>query len=319
MNPQTLRNPVFTQDNITSLGSSEVFVFGSNLAGHHGGGAARVAKNKFGAINGQGTGLQGQSYAIPTMQGGVETIAPYVDEFIEFAQSQPERLFYVTPIGCGIAGFRVEDIAPLFKNVLYLNNVCLPESFVRVLNKLLATEKTNDEFTVIELSHPILEILLASDIIYGEFAEVGAMGCAGQIMFYCIVEDQLVRYRTDLANEIYTLAEQLLLSHQNTLRNDITNEVLFNYYYGGCGNHVFINKNITLEVVDNHFVYHTSNNAYHILCSVEGVFYSIADMMQMGEEFANKERQLIEPDPTSVAKDSKKSLTQSMISLFKTK
>ena len=83
----------FTPDRITELGENEIFVFGSNLAGAHGGGAALLAYRKFGAIWGQGVGLQGQSYGIPTMQGGVETIAPYVDEFIEFAKAHPELTF----------------------------------------------------------------------------------------------------------------------------------------------------------------------------------------------------------------------------------
>lgn len=64
----------FTSERITELAQNEIFVFGSNLAGRHGGGAARVAHKYFGAIYGQGIGLQGKSYAIPTMQGGVETI-----------------------------------------------------------------------------------------------------------------------------------------------------------------------------------------------------------------------------------------------------
>ncbi|MGB3453292.1 MAG: hypothetical protein WBA59_05660 [Moheibacter sp.] len=122
--------PQFTPDRISSLAEDEIFVFGSNLDGHHYGGAARIAEEKFGAIFGQGIGLQGQSYAIPTMQGGVETIAPYVDEFIEFAKSNPDQFFYVTRIGCGIAGFTDEEIAPLFKNAQGLKNVCLPESFL---------------------------------------------------------------------------------------------------------------------------------------------------------------------------------------------
>lgn len=123
----------FTPENITKLGPDEIFVFGSNLAGHHAGGAARVARQRFGAIPGQGVGLQGQSYAIPTMQGGVETIKPYVDDFIEFASNCDQNTFYVTRIGCGIAGFKDEEIAPLFKDALKLYNVRLPESFVRIL------------------------------------------------------------------------------------------------------------------------------------------------------------------------------------------
>ena len=99
-------------NHIVTLQSNEIFVFGSNLAGQHGGGAARLAYQKFGAVWGQGVGLQGQSYGIPTMQGGVDTIKPYVDEFIEFAKRNPQLKFLVTEIGCGIAGFQVEEIAP---------------------------------------------------------------------------------------------------------------------------------------------------------------------------------------------------------------
>jgi len=122
--------PVYTPERIDELAPDEVFVFGSNLEGHHGGGAARTALRNFGAVYGRGVGLQGQSYAIPTMQGGVDTIAPFVNEFIEFADSHPEMFFYVTRIGCGIAGFRDEQIAPLFQRALNMANVCLPESFV---------------------------------------------------------------------------------------------------------------------------------------------------------------------------------------------
>ena len=121
----------FTPDFITELKENEIFVFGSNLQGMHGGGAARLAYEKFGAIWGQGVGLQGQSYGIPTMHGGVEDIKPYVDEFIEFAKSHPELTFLVTRIGCGIAGFRDEEIAPLFQECIQLENVLLPESFVK--------------------------------------------------------------------------------------------------------------------------------------------------------------------------------------------
>ncbi len=120
----------YTPERIENLRQNEIFVFGSNLAGYHGGGAARLAYERFGAVWGQGTGLQGQSYAIPTMQGGVETIKPYVDEFIEFAKEHPELDFLVTRIGCGIAGFKDEEIAPLFFHALAWENIILPKSFV---------------------------------------------------------------------------------------------------------------------------------------------------------------------------------------------
>ncbi len=120
---------------IVTLQPDEIFVFGSNLAGQHGGGAARLAYQKFGAVWGQGVGLQGQSYGIPTMQGGVESIRPYVDEFIEFAQRHPQLKFLVTEIGCGIAGFRVEEIAPLFEQAMEVENIYLPERFWNVLSR----------------------------------------------------------------------------------------------------------------------------------------------------------------------------------------
>ena len=118
-----------TPDFITSLRPDEIFVFGSNLAGMHAGGAARLALQRFGAVWGQGVGLQGQSYAIPTMQGGVETIRPYVDEFIAFARQHPQLKFLVTEIGCGIAGFSPEEIAPLFAAARDVENISLPRRF----------------------------------------------------------------------------------------------------------------------------------------------------------------------------------------------
>jgi hypothetical protein len=118
-----------TPDYIHSLDKNEIFVFGSNLQGMHGGGAARIAADRFGAIMGQGVGLQGQSYAIPTMQGGVNTIMPYVDEFIAFAKQHPELTFLVTRIGCGIAGFTPAQIAPLFTGAVDVENIHLPQDF----------------------------------------------------------------------------------------------------------------------------------------------------------------------------------------------
>ena len=118
-----------TPEYITSLKPNEIFVFGSNLAGMHGGGAARTARLYFGAVLGNGDGPQGQSYAIPTMQGGVETIRPYVDKFIGYAKAHTKQTFLVTPIGCGIAGFTPDEIAPLFEDAVGVENIHLPQSF----------------------------------------------------------------------------------------------------------------------------------------------------------------------------------------------
>lgn len=123
----------FSPDWITELKDNEIFVFGSNLAGAHGGGAARIALQRFGAIWGQGVGLQGRSYAIPTMQGGVETVGPYVDEFCRFAMEHKELKFLVTRIGCGIAGFTPDEMAPLFMDAAELSNVVLPKDFIDVI------------------------------------------------------------------------------------------------------------------------------------------------------------------------------------------
>ena len=132
-NMEDMKKGRITPSWIDSLKENEIFVFGSNLAGMHGGGAARIARLHFGAVMGKGVGLQGQSYAIPTMQGGVETIRPYVDDFIAYAKHHQELHFLVTPIGCGIAGFEAEDIAPLFESAKEMKNISLPESFWEVI------------------------------------------------------------------------------------------------------------------------------------------------------------------------------------------
>lgn len=128
--PQSRR---YTPSHISSLEPNEVFVFGSNLQGWHGGGAAAAAMRYFGAIWEQGVGMQGQSYAIPTMHGGIDVIKPYVDQFIAYAREHQDKVFYVTRIGCGIAGFKDEEIAPLFQDALDLPNVALPREFVEEL------------------------------------------------------------------------------------------------------------------------------------------------------------------------------------------
>ena len=124
-----IERPEHTPDMISELKTDEVFVFGSNLEGMHGSGAAYTAFKKFGAAMGCGVGHRGQSYAISTMHGGVEEIKPYVDEFIRYAAEHPELFFYVTRVGCGIAGFKDREISPLFAEARELKNVCLPKGW----------------------------------------------------------------------------------------------------------------------------------------------------------------------------------------------
>jgi hypothetical protein len=109
-----------------------IFVFGSNLAGRHGKGAAQYALRNHGAIYGQGWGLQGNSFAIPTKDSKLRTlplqfISTYVEMFKEYAQNHPELIFQLTPIGCGLAGYKYEDIGPMFKGCP--SNVVIPKEF----------------------------------------------------------------------------------------------------------------------------------------------------------------------------------------------
>lgn len=147
----------FTPDYISRLRDNEIFVFGSNLHGFHCGGAAKTALDKFDAVWGQGTGLQGNSYAIPTMQGGVETIKPYIDEFIAFAEKHQDLHFYVTRIGCGIAGFSDADIAPLFSEALNKRNISLPRSFYNVLTEKQESHPVDARSQKVERFRTILE------------------------------------------------------------------------------------------------------------------------------------------------------------------
>ena len=123
------KNDRITPQYITSLREGEIFVFGSNKEGLHGGGAARIAYEEFGAEWGIGVGMTGQCYAIPTMDRIIDIIRKHVDDFTAYAKAHPELTFLVTRIGCGIAGWRASEIAPLFKEASALDNVTLPEEF----------------------------------------------------------------------------------------------------------------------------------------------------------------------------------------------
>jgi len=129
-----------TNDNITDLKQGDIFVFGSNESGRHGKGAAKTALG-FGAKYGQSYGLQGRTFAIPTVNASVshklkiEKVKYYVDKFYIFVKEFPELNFLVTEIGCGLAGFTVKEIAPLFKDFINLENVYLPSRFWRIISK----------------------------------------------------------------------------------------------------------------------------------------------------------------------------------------
>ena len=123
-----------TPENITKLKYYEVFVFGSNLSGRHGLGAAKTAL-KWGAKWGQASGIQGQTYGIPTKDASISRtltineIKPYIDEFITYAKANPNTIFLVTEVGCGLAGLKPKQIAPLFKEAIGVPNIYLPDRF----------------------------------------------------------------------------------------------------------------------------------------------------------------------------------------------
>lgn len=131
-----------TPNLIKQLNENEIFVFGSNTQGRHGKGAALTAKNKFGAIQFQPSGLQGQSYAIITKElrkthekVTLQQVKNNVDTFLLFTQENQNLTFYVTPIGCNLAGFTPQQIAPLFKKAKNYKNVYLPIEFLNLLQQ----------------------------------------------------------------------------------------------------------------------------------------------------------------------------------------
>lgn len=130
----------YTPENIDSLTPNQIFVFGSNLGGFHGGGAARKAYDDFGAIWGQGEGLQGDSYALPTKDEKIQTLPLYkikkhVDTLFKVCCMNSDKQFLITKVGCGLAGLSVENIGPMFKNFILLPNVVLPKEFYDICTK----------------------------------------------------------------------------------------------------------------------------------------------------------------------------------------
>ena len=147
----------YTPEFVESLKDRQVFVFGSNLIGYHSGGASLVAMQRFGAVWGQAEGPQGQCYAIPVDIRGeaVENVSAYmkrhIDKFLSYAKAHPELSFLVIRVGCGNAGFDEEFVAPFFKEVMQMDNVSLPKSFVEILKRGETEKKDNTKQRVFNL------------------------------------------------------------------------------------------------------------------------------------------------------------------------
>lgn len=224
-------NREFTPEQITVLGENEIFVFGSNLEGRHAGGAAHLAHRSFGAVMGQGIGLQGNSYAIPTMQGGVETIRPYVDEFVAFAKAHSNLRFYVTKIGCGIAGFSEWDIAPLFADAIDVENILLPREFVLIIlrSSTITLRKNNYKQYL-----PITPIAFS-------YAEGGAMGSPNEVI---IVDKNTKTYSFHIDNfeleDIDEIVPALRKCQFISWGEPLTAAPGWNSVYLGFGNHLLV-------------------------------------------------------------------------------
>lgn len=131
---------IYTPEKIESLKSNEYFVFGSNEGGYHEGGAARLAYERFNAVYGKPFGFQGNSFAIPTLDKNfrklnILSILDYIKEAEKLFEANPDKFFYVTKIGCGIAGFTVKEIAFLFNKAYTLKNVAMPKEFVEIVSE----------------------------------------------------------------------------------------------------------------------------------------------------------------------------------------
>lgn len=147
---------------IKSLAENTIFVFGSNLAGTHQGGAAKIALQHFGAMKGAGRGWSGQSYAIPTMnehlqQMPLSQIEHYIEDFKIYTKNHPKNTYFITAVGCGVAGYKVEEIAPMFKGIS--KNVIFPESFRPFVEKTLP-----------KLNQQLLHTFIREDIIANDNA-----------------------------------------------------------------------------------------------------------------------------------------------------
>lgn len=126
----------YTPELLENLEENEIFIFGSNLAGIHGAGAAKLAFDKFGAEWGVGVGLTGKCYAFPTKRRNVierltlEELRFYVVSLEKTISENKDKTFYLTKVGCGLAGYSINDIAPLFKDVIRFENVIFPKEFI---------------------------------------------------------------------------------------------------------------------------------------------------------------------------------------------
>lgn len=214
-NTGTLPNRI-TPSDVNILEPGEVFVFGSNFEGEHLGGAARAAKEKFGAIRGVGEGLQGQSYGIPTMEG-LDNMIPAIERFTSFAKQHQELKFFVTAIGCGIAGYNEEEIAPYFLRASFLPNVFLPLNFWKVIMEVAYTH---------EDVHKIAEIIVELCSYMHKHNSPTWNESTDSCIFYSLQMDQM--WQLGVLLKVISPAEKE--THVKALPQDIQNKILGQLY-----------------------------------------------------------------------------------------
>ncbi|MFC2996470.1 hypothetical protein ACFODO_14620 [Acinetobacter sichuanensis] len=206
---------------IKSLAEDTVFVFGSNLAGTHQGGAAKIAYLHFGAMKGVGRGWSGQSFAIPTMnehlqQMPLSQIEHYVDDFKIYTKNHPKTKYFITAVGCGVAGYKVEEIAPMFKGISH--NVIFPSSFRPFVEKTLP-----------KLTQHLLHAFIQEDIIFSEDLDQALQNLqlteAEKSLAKIVINTPMYPTDSNGRDRSYEISDILnTLSHKNVLQLDIQSD-----------------------------------------------------------------------------------------------
>lgn len=260
----------FTPDYIDRLLPNQIFVFGSNVLGYHTGGASCTARKKFGAIWGQAEGLQGQSYAIPVDFGrGIRKdteVKASVEKFIAFAKENEQLFFFVTRIGCGIGGYRDDEMAQFFKDAMDVRNISLPKSFVDALKggemafdlDRFVNAQNNEQYTYTEALNEIREGHKRGHWIWYVFPQIKGLGHSYKSEFYGISSKEEAKAYLEhpiLGKRLRNITQALLdcnktstfniLGFPDVLKvqscmtlfdmvspNDIFNDVLDRYYEG---------------------------------------------------------------------------------------
>ena len=223
---------------ITELSRCEMFVFGSNIEGHHRGGAANLALMKFGAKWGKGFGPQGQSYAIPTMFPSVKQIKPYVDEFVQYVKDHPYIRFLITRLGCGIAGFKDRDIAPLFDELWDVDNAIISVEWIVILmERHYGDERKRDEAPEV-IDENVLKCLC--DKYRYQIGAKWRVYLPSIIVRY-VIDDDKFGY-TSFGNFFFYGQEMYVFSEDDRWKDKHCKHIVLDYFNDECWNQGYAHK-----------------------------------------------------------------------------